>query len=190
MNTPAHCIVNLLLLDRGPFRGRGVPILLGSLVPDAPMVLFYLYEKLIAGTAEKVIWSERYFLPGWQNFFDLFNSIPIALVVVLIARWRKAWGWCAFGLSVIVHCLGDLPLHHDDGHRHFYPFSSWRFESPISYWDPAHFGQYVALLEISAVVLGCVALVRRYPSKWARGMVAAVATVYAAYLLFVVFVWL
>ena len=190
MNTPAHSIINLLVLDRGRFEGQSLPLLIGSLAPDAPMLLFYLYEKLILGTPEMVIWGERYFQPGWQNFFDLFNSIPVALVIVAIAWRREAWGWCAFGASAILHCLGDLPLHSDDGHRHLFPISPWRFESPVSYWDPSHFGQYVALLEIAAVVAGCVVLLRRYPSKWARGMVAGVAALYAVYLLFVILVWL
>jgi len=190
MNTPAHSILSLVVLDRGRLKGHELPILAGSLLPDAPMVLFYLYEKIIRGSPENVIWGERYFEASWQTFFDLFNSIPLAALVVLAAWRARAWGWVAFGASVILHCLTDLPLHNDDAHRHFFPFSNWRFESPLSYWDPAHHGHYFALLEIVGVALGCVALYRRYERRSARILVGLVALAYFLYLAFVIVVWL
>ena len=52
-----------------------------------------------------------------------------------------------------LHVPEDLFLHHDDGHRHFYPLSQWRYSSPVSYWDPNHYGKIVAPLEALAVVL-------------------------------------
>jgi hypothetical protein len=60
--------------------------------------------------------------------------------------------------SMVLHSLGDLPIHHDDAHRHFFPFSEYCFISPISYWDPRYHGTIVSLVEILMVSGGSVYL--------------------------------
>ena len=63
MNTPAHVVLNLLVLSgwkRDQASNWFTPVAAGALVPDAPMVLFYLWEKVIRLTPESVIWSERH----------------------------------------------------------------------------------------------------------------------------------
>ena len=49
----------------------------------------------------------------------------------------------------MLHSVVDVLTHHDDGPLLFFPFS-WtiRFYSPISYWDPAHFGRPFAIFEL------------------------------------------
>ena len=47
--------------------------------------------------------------------------------------------------------------------------------SPVSYWDPAHHGAAVALLETVAICLGVVVLWRRSESRWVRIPLAALA---------------
>ncbi|MGI8738245.1 MAG: hypothetical protein ACR2KU_00935 [Gammaproteobacteria bacterium] len=88
-----------------------------------------------------------------------------------------------------LHVLFDLPLHHDDAHRHFFPFSDWRFYSPVSYWDPAHYGDIVSACEILAVAVGSVVLWRRYESLSLRLMCAALALSYALHWIYVLSVW-
>lgn len=89
-----------------------------------------------------------------------------------------------------VHVAGDLPLHHDDAHRHLFPFSDWRFESPVSYWDPAHYGGYVAALETLLVAVGCAVLFRRFRTPALRGLVVVLGAVYAFYWGYVFLVWM
>jgi membrane-bound metal-dependent hydrolase YbcI (DUF457 family) len=62
--------------------------------------------------------------------------------------------------SVLLHALGDAFLHREDGHRHLWPISTWRFESPVSYWDPAHHGSLGAGFEVGVVLASTVALWR------------------------------
>ena len=116
---------------------------------------FYAYQKLWAGTSEGDIWDTKYFEPNWQLFFDLFNSIPIAIALIVVCY---ACGF-RFGLliaaSALVHMLCDFPLHHDDAHRHFLPLSNWRFASPISYWDPKHFGHIFIWVELAFALVAC-----------------------------------
>ena len=75
MNTPAHAVVNLLILGNKERPQHNLPILIGVLLPDLPMVLFYFYEKVVQNVPEVTIWSELYFDIGWQVFFNFFNSL-------------------------------------------------------------------------------------------------------------------
>lgn len=183
MNTVAHLVFNLLTAERPQifypwphFLRKGsltlAPIIWGALVPDLPMVIFYGVEKFIFGQSERYIWGTAYFSTHWSNFIDPFNSIPlIALGFAGCFWWRSRWGWLFFS-SMLLHVLGDLPLHHDDGHRHFFPLSNWRFESPVSYWDLNHHGGVVAILEAIAVLVACLILFRSYTSRWGKGIMA------------------
>ena len=100
------------------------------------MLLFYFWEKQLMGRTERWIWSTGYYDPFWQAFFDLFNSFPLLGLAVLLSFWCGSRRLLAMFGSMILHCFTDLLLHHHDSNRHFFPFSEWRFESPISYWDP------------------------------------------------------
>ena len=55
-----------------------------------------------------------------------------------------------------------------------------RFESPVSYWDPAHHGLWGAGLEVVMVGLACAALWRRTAHRGWRGVLAALPVLYAA----------
>ncbi len=125
------------------------------------MIAFYVYQRVILTAPEAFIWSDAYFQPNWQLFFDLFNSLPILGLSALICWKARALRSLAFVSSMILHCLTDLPLHHDDAHAHFLPISSWRFESPISYWDPRHHGRLLGAAEILLVFSGGSVLVMR-----------------------------
>ena len=158
MNTPSHAIVNCALLGR--LRGvRAGWILAFSVLPDLPILLFYLQEKLLARAPEAQIWNHDYFISAWQPVIDALHSFPlIALALVLLWRWPTLRAAAA---AMLLHSLGDFPLHHDDAHRHFFPFSDWRFRSPLSYWDPAHHGLLGATVEIALVLAALAVLARR-----------------------------
>ena len=176
MNTPAHLVVNLAVLGGGT-RGRFTrEIVAGAILCDLPMVLFFAWETLVEGSSQAFIWGHAYFEAGWQLFFDLFNSIPLALIGLLAALAARRAGVALLFASVLLHTLLDLPLHHDDGHGHFWPLSDWRFESPVSYWDAAHHGAWGALLESVLVVLCCGVLWQRARRAWQRLALALYGT--------------
>jgi hypothetical protein len=189
MNTPAHIVVNLLALDRKESPGRSAPVFWGSVIPDAPMVLFYTIEKLVHGLSEKEIWTRAYFDAGWQTFFDLFNSIPIAVLLLAVGRrFRNRWAvWVS--ASVLLHIALDLPFHHDDAHGHFFPLSDWRFQSPVSYWNPEYYGVWMAAFETTIVLAGSVILFRRSATRLGKAAVAFLPCVYAAYWAFAFMTW-
>ena len=190
VNTPAHVVLNALVLGRSRWRQAWLPITAGALMPDLPMFGFYIYQRVVLAAPEALIWSDTYFQPTWRLFFDLFNSLPILGLAALISWHTRAFRSLAFVSSMILHCLTDLPLHHDDAHAHFLPISSWRFESPISYWDPHHFGRLFGAIEIVLVFVGGSALVRRRGNPAWRLIGALTLTCYAAFIAFAVIVWL
>ena len=91
--------------------------------------------------------------------------------------------------SMLLHVAGDLPFHHDDGHRHFFPFSDWRFESPISYWDRDHYGGVFAWVEAAAVFAGCLVLVWRGSPMPTRILAGIVGSLYLAFGAYAAAVW-
>ena len=191
MNTPAHATISLLLLGRKNRPETAVPIVIGAALPDVPMMVFYAYEKLIQNTPEGIIWSDRYHQPGWQALFDVFNSLPLIMLGMLLAYKLGASRWTWFFAGMALHVFGDLPLHHgDDAHRHFFPLLCWKFYSPVSYWDPDHYGGIVSAIEAALVFIGSILLMFRYESLRHRVLVASIAVLYALYWGYVIVVWM
>jgi len=90
MNTPAHGIVNLLFLGRQQHTATQLAVLAGAVLPDAPIFLLYFVEKVIRRTPERIIWSQVYFQDHWQNFIDLFNSLPLMIIGLIVAVGAKS----------------------------------------------------------------------------------------------------
>jgi len=181
MNTPAHVAVNLLVLGRTDQPNVMVPIVVGAILPDLSMFAFYFWEKVIVGTPESIIWSQSYHQPLWQNLSMLSNSIPLVILGLLFLYWQQSkWGILLF-TSMLLHQVTDFLLHSEDAHQHFFPFSEWRFHSPISYWDPNNYGNIVTILEILLVTGCCAVLLFKYQSWIGR---LAIGTIFSCYLIY------
>jgi hypothetical protein len=152
MNTPSHAILNLVIFNQ-QLRNQASPaILIGAVLPDVPIFVFYFLMKFVYRLPEQQIWSEVYYQPFWQFIVSTFHSIPLALLGVLISHLAN-WQIIKIGfISMVFHSLLDLPVHNNDAHRHFFPFSNYRFISPFSYWDVRHYGNIVAFVEILLVL--------------------------------------
>ena len=169
MNTPAHAIFNLAILGRKQHPEWNPLIIWGALIPDLTMFGFFLLLK-ISGIPDAQIWREEYYRPFWQTTFDIFNSIPLALLGMGLMFYLQRTGIALLFISILLHCLEDLPLHHDDGHRHFWPLSNFRYQSPVSYWDPNHYGGIVAPIEIVLVLIASVYVFKRVRSRFTKGL--------------------
>jgi hypothetical protein len=154
MNTPAHVAASLLVWRKEPGWAAATAVTIGAILPDLPMFGFYAYQKTV-GSSEKQIWNELYFRDDWQLLFDLFNSIPIALVLIFVCYIVGFRFGLLLAASALLHMVCDLPLHHDDAHRHFLPLTNWRYESPLSYWDPRHFGLIFIWIELAFAIASC-----------------------------------
>lgn len=164
------------------------PIIVGSILPDVPMFVFYAWERSI-GTPVHVIFRERYYEAGWQAVFNSFHSFPLIAIAWLGAYTLRARWLMWMTAAMFLHALEDFPLHHNDAHAQFYPFSHWRFISPVSYWDPAHYGRISAMVEVATCAFASAWLWHRYPNKGPRIAVCALAAAYATHWFFVFGIW-
>ncbi len=178
MNTPSHYILNLALLGKTIAPKSNVAITVGAILPDMPIFIFYLMAKLVYKLPEGKIWSETYYEPFWQNCVALFHSIPLAAIGVVVFYWLNWQPGIVLCISMMGHSLLDLPVHHDDAHRHFFPFSEYRFISPFSYWDTRHYGKTVAFIEMALVIGVNPIAMSLLNSPWTKGFVVAIDVFY------------
>lgn len=175
----------------------------GALLPDASLFVMWGVAKS-QGVAESIIWGDLYYSPFWQQMGAITNSLPLYLLIVLLSWWAGAHlpgitnkyvpvaseklsgeGSLAdlalvFAAAAMLHVVTDFPLHHDDGHPHFWPFTRWIFASPLSYWDPAHYGRIWSMIEVLIALLLIVVLWRRYRSRLIKALLLLVGLSYFA----------
>ncbi|MEM9969028.1 MAG: cobalamin biosynthesis protein CobQ [Pseudomonadota bacterium] len=163
MNTPAHLLLGAAVMAR-----RGPRLLiwlafLGAFAPDASLYVMAGVALFVLRIAPEVVFNELYFSDAWQTVFAIDNSVFVWFALLLLAWWRgAAWG-IAFTGAALLHLLFDFPLHHDDGRPHFWPVSSWVFESPISYWDVQRGAVWIAPLEVLLSLVSAISLWRLNP---------------------------
>lgn len=189
MNTPAHIAFNLVIMGQTDQSEAIAPVIVGAILPDFSMFVFYFIEKVILRHPESVIWSESYYQPHWQTLSAFSNSIPLGVLALGLLLWRKSKFGMLLVASILLHQLMDLPLHSDDAHRHFFPITNWKFHSPISYWDPNNYGQIVFALEFLGVIISCTFLFLRYKSWGGKLLAGLILSIYLGYGLYVFWVW-
>ena len=189
MTTHSHAILNIALLSKRdkPFLHRYAFI--GAVIPDLPLFIFFIIESVIRKTPQRELWGSVYFTEAWQNFFDIFNSIPLILILLGIGYYLlNSEKITVFAWSLLIHCAFDFLTHHDDGHHHFFPLSDFAFESPISYWDRDHYAGIVAPIERVVILTASIYLFPRLKTRLARGCLVVVNVLFlASYLLFFLF---
>ncbi|MFQ4139971.1 hypothetical protein PGN35_027020 [Nodosilinea sp. PGN35] len=178
MHTPSHLILNLAALRRPVPPAMTWPILVGALIPDAALFVFYGWARG-QRLPSQTIWGDAYYSQPWQDIFAVGNSIPLGLLGVALGyvlRGFRLGPWVGFlGASMVLHHLADLPLHHDDAHQHFWPLSSVRLISPVSYWDVDHFGRLGATVELLLVLVATAHLWPRLSSRGSQGLLGITA---------------
>ena len=89
MNTPSHAILNLVILGKATHPEANLLIVLGGILPDIPIFLFYGWAKLIAKMPEHLIWSQGYYSPMMQAIVAISHSIPLAMIGLAIATFYQ-----------------------------------------------------------------------------------------------------
>ena len=167
MITTTHAILNSALLGRKEKPTYYWPVIIGAVLPDIPMFLYFGFYFLNHSHIRVV--------PGYMNEYhfrqlwvDWGHSIPLALGLTLISFFARFKSGIYFSLSMFLHSLEDLPVHTEYAHRHFLPFTNFRYFSPISYWEPQHHASIVAPIEWVLVLISIAVLWRRGLSPYAQ----------------------
>ena len=187
MMTQTHILIGLAAFGRAEDRPRNLAAVAGGIVPDAAIFALYAFEKA-KGTPEKTIWGDIYFnSPFWQDLVAWENSAPLWLALLALGFVLGKSGLdriasliMVFAGSCLAHVACDFPLHVEDAHRHLFPISNWRFHSPVSYWDPNHFGVPAAICESLLGIALSVWMWRRFKTITARVFIALLLTGYLA----------
>lgn len=174
--------------------GRKVPTIawfgaIGGALPDVPMFAITGYLRATGHQFEQ-IFGVLY----WEHWWQIANAIGHNFILWgtvcalsyaacqsgnVAIRFR---GTCAlaFSNSALLHSLIDLVSHRTDGHMHFWPLTQWRFVSPVSYWDSAHYGIQFSLLEAAIGMIIAILLFRTFKQWAVRTLLALAAVLYGA----------
>ncbi len=186
MITPTHIVTNALLARFSTRLRSGLlatpaarrAFVIAGAAPDIPLYL------LTAGAALYYPWFRGLSIDETFRlaFDDLFYNSPLWIIgqstlhspVVVGAMFLLAGRgfltripWLkAFAAGCLVHIAMDIPVHHNDGPLVFFPFNwTYRFASPVSYWDPAHYGNIMGPIDLGITVVGSAILLGSYLRK-------------------------
>lgn len=168
MHTQAHLIIGTAAFAKPNQWKINLAAIIGSLVPDLSLYLLSVYYLYFAGVSPGIVFGQMYYSDQWQNIFSVDNSFFVWGIIVGAGFYFKNDVVKIFGLAGCLHLALDLPLHNDDGREHFWPLSDWIYSSPISYWDPDHYGNIFGPLEALLCIILCVILFFRFRSIKAR----------------------
>lgn len=183
MNTQTHLLLASALLTKRGEKARNIAIVTGALLPDLPVFALFGIASALGYTSQDVF-DDFYFREEMRNLMGLFNSFFVAATIAALG-WvfrEKWWGqpMLFFAAAMTVHAATDLPVHVDDGHRHFWPFSKFVFNSPLSYWNRSHHGGVVSLVEMALGIFCAIVVWRRFSAIWIRFLCALAIAAYIA----------
>lgn len=124
------------------------------------------------GVPARTVFREYYYSDAWQAVFAVDNSFVLWGILLAVALWRS-WRLVAiFAGAALLHLALDFPLHTHDARQHFWPLSTWVFNSPVSYWDSRAYAGIVGPLEGALSIVCSVILFRRFAHWGIRALVA------------------
>lgn len=168
MQTPSHLIINAAIgrnLNqlKMPFSLKA--FLVGSILPDIPFALltlggevFYRWFKPLPVANMSVmeyLHFDLFFTSWWWIIpHNFFHSIIINGILMMTGWWlwkrQRRWGTVIFwlALSAQIHTVIDIFTHTSDGPLFLFPFNlTYRFQSPVSYWESDNFGRLFIFFE-------------------------------------------
>jgi hypothetical protein len=182
MRIPSHFLITAALntITGKRFNVVTSAVLIGSVAPDLPIVVLSVFTALGKLVREgRPITNIHSFM-----FNDLFFNDPLwiiahntlhapillatALVVTNVIRTTTLRNWLFwFFVACAFHTLLDIPTHSSDGPLLLFPLNwTFRFHSPVSYWEAEHYGNVFTVIEYSldaAIILFLV-----LTARWAK----------------------
>lgn len=167
--TPSHLLLNWAILgNKNETTTERSAILFGALMPDVGVWIFSLWFFSTIGMQFGDVWESYYWTPSINVWFNLAHSLVLLPTIALCGYLFNKRLVFLFGMSATMHALCDFFLHADDAYTNFLPFTDWRFVSPVSYWDPAHYGTIFAPVESCIVIIAIFYLYKRVTARYAK----------------------
>ena len=182
MQTPSHFLITAVIkyTNKRPFT---IPLstaalLVGSVLPDIPLILltvFYgAYYRWVAPLPDAAVLAGDSVMeylhmtlfftdPVWIIGHNFFHSLVINMLLIVLGylafRHGRSWGIVLFslGISAQFHTILDIFTHNSDGPLLFFPLNwTYRFPSPISYWEADYHGRAFMIFEytLNALIIG------------------------------------
>ena len=170
MQTPSHFLLTAFYAnkksDDNTLPLHTWALLIGSVLPDLPFTLLTIAGEIwfrwfaplpVANmSVMEYLHFDLFFNdPLWIVGHNIFHSLLIDGLLALIgywfwhrssARWALALFW--LGASMTAHTIIDIFTHSSDGPLFLFPLNwSYRFPSPVSYWEASNFGIYFVAFE-------------------------------------------
>ena len=174
MNTPAHLLIGAAAFGRKDKAGTTTAAYLGAFAPDASLYLMVAVSLWIMGIPAETVFRDLYYSAHWQAVFAVDNSFVLWGFGLAVAIAAKSTRGVAFAAAGLLHLALDFPLHTHDARMHFWPVSTWVFESPVSYWDRSAHAGLVGPIEVLLSCVAAIVLWRRFGALWVKGFVALV----------------
>jgi len=174
MITTTHVVVNALAVKIPTLKkviSKPKAFIFGGLAPDMFLyiasIVMFSYYSLTTNLATDEIFDYIYNDLFFNNIYWLIGQNILHAPFVLIGLYFAAKKFKkykhvlqSFALGAGLHTVIDVFTHHNDGPLVLFPFNlSYRFSSPISYWDPAHYGNILAPIDLTITVVGGLILV-------------------------------
>lgn len=168
MQTPSHFLLTAVIGHKASDYSTVIvhhkALLIGSVLPDIPFFLltavYEVYFRWVAtppvdGSIMEYLHFELFYTdPVWVIGHNFFHSLVINTALLGLALWgsRRGWRWARpllwLSVGMLFHTIIDIFTHHRDGPLLFFPLNwSYRFPSPISYWEPDYYGRQFTIFE-------------------------------------------
>ena len=160
-------------------------LLIGSVLPDMPFALLTIageiyYRWFAVPPTDQSIMEYLHFdlfftNPLWIISHNFFHSLVINTILIVLGyigirsqqsknrttrpEPAEGWGLALFWLAISAqfHTIIDIFTHHTDGPLLFFPLNwTYRFPSPISYWETAYYARSFVVFEylLDALIIG------------------------------------
>ncbi len=136
-------------------KAKYISFVAGSLLPDLPLIALSSSLFLRNTNTAKAHEIMHYNFEN-NSLWIILHNTPHSLVVLLallalgyFLKRKKSGDWLFWLiLGALIHTVIDIFTHYSDGPRFLFPLS-WtiRFLSPVSYWDPNHYGRIFSIFE-------------------------------------------
>jgi hypothetical protein len=171
VQTYSHALITGALsvpLKRRGYTVHTTAFLLGAVLPDIPFFvltvlggIYYTWLAPVPTGESPLIYMHMtlYFNdPLWLAVHNVLHA-PVVLATLGLVGYggirtvqprASTWGailfWFALGAGL--HSVIDIFTHAGDGPLLLFPLNwTFRFNSPVSYWDPEHYGQIFSPIE-------------------------------------------